>query len=367
MHKLFKSLVFFCALALIAVACGGDDEVPEAVAEASPATTASTTTAAPTSTIETTTTTEVVGGPVQPLTGEPAPDGANDHSAVVVKVSNNDSIARQAFLGLDQADIVFEERIEVGATRFAAVFHSSLPTEVGSVRSGRTSDVQIVANLGRPVFAISGANDGVNNQLRTAENDGLLVRASNEFADPQFERISEFTAPNNLVVDTAALLDKIEGGEAPQAIFDYSNNLTDIGQRSGGVLVAARDDTAFVWDEDLNGYLRFDDGVQSFNRDGAEIAPQNVVILTTAYVPSRIDSQSVDALTVGEGPVTVYSNGRMVQGQWTRGFERDAYTLLTTDGQIIGLAPGQTWVSLALAGTNSNLNRAVADEIRAAG
>ncbi len=363
MHKLFRLLALLCALALVAAACGGDDESLDQAADTSPATTASTTTQAPTTTVEATTTTEAPSGPIQPLTGEPAPNGPNDHSAVVVKVSNNDTVARDAFLGLDQADIIFEERIEVNATRFAAVFHSSLPTEVGSVRSGRTSDVQIVANLGNPVFAISGANDGVNDQLRTAENDGLLVRASNEFGDPEFRRITEFTAPNNLVVDTAALLDKAEGGEAPNPIFDYSNNLDELGQRAGGVLVRARDDSAFIWDEDVAGYLRFDAGIQSFNRDGTEIAPQNVVILTTAYVSSQIDAESIDAVTVGEGPVVVYSNGRMVQGRWNRGFERDAYTLVTNDGETIGLAPGQTWVALAPSGSNSNLNRAAADAI----
>ena len=115
MHKLFRLLALLCALALVAAACGGDDESLDQAADTSPATTASTTTQAPTTTVEATTTTEAPSGPIQPLTGEPAPNGPNDHSAVVVKVSNNDTVARDAFLGLDQADIIFEERIEVNA------------------------------------------------------------------------------------------------------------------------------------------------------------------------------------------------------------------------------------------------------------
>ena len=67
--------------------------------------------------------------------------------AVVVKVSNNNSRSRAALIGLDQADIVFEERIEASATRFAAVFHSQLPPNVGPVRSGRTTDINILPVL----------------------------------------------------------------------------------------------------------------------------------------------------------------------------------------------------------------------------
>jgi len=366
MHKLCKSFILFCALALIAAACGGDDDSADAAADVAPETSevaeVTTSTEAPpsttTSTTTTTTTIAVPSGPTLPLTGEQVgDDGGGAHPAVVIKISNNDTTARQAMLGLAEADIVFEERIEQQATRFAAVFHSTLPTEVGSVRSGRTSDVDIVSNLNRPVFAFSGANDGVNGQIRQAENDGLLVRASNELADSQFRRISDFSAPNNLVVDAAALLEKVEGGEAPQAIFDYGNNVTEIGTPSPGVRVAARTDAAYTWLESAGGYLRFQGGDQSVGRDGAPVVPQNVVVLTTSYVPSQIDAASVDAVTVGEGPVVVYSNGFRVEGTWTRSFARDPYTFVTPDGQTIGLAPGQTWVSLAPAGTNAELSQ----------
>jgi len=370
MHKLMKSLAFLLALALMAAACGGDDEGDVAADAVETTTTTTTTTEAPATTVaetttsSTTTTTEVPAGPTMPLSGVPIGDGdPADHAAVVIKISNNDSTARAALLGLDQADVSFEERIEQEATRFAAVFHSSLPTEVGSVRSGRTSDVQIVSNLNRPVFAFSGANDGVHEDLRQAETDDLLVRATNDFGDPQFRRISEFSAPNNLVVDATALLDEIEGGEPPRPIFDFSNNVADLGTPSTGVVVSARTDASYVWEESLGRYLRFQGADQLATRDDVDIAPTNVIILTTTYVPSVIDSQSVDAITVGSNPVVIYSNGFRVEGTWTRDFERDPYTFETSDGQTIGLAPGQTWVSLAPAGQSADLTQAQADAL----
>ncbi len=351
------------ALVMLAAACGGDDEETAETTSSTSSTTS--TTEAPTTTTSTTTTEAPDIGPVYPLTGEPLDElNPPDHAAVVVKISNNDTTARAALQGLDEADIVFEERIEQKSTRFASVFHSVLPEEVGSVRSGRTSDVQIVSNLNRPVFAFSGANDGVHGQLRRAENDGLLVRASADFADPQFRRISDFSAPNNLVVDVAALLSKAEDGEPPLPIFDYSDNVIALGSASAGVRVEASSPASYVWSAPDGGYLRFQGTEPHVTRDGVQITPQNVVVLTTTYVPSQIDRVSVDAITIGSGPVVIYSGGFRVEGTWTRDFPRDPYTFTTPDGDVIGLAPGQTWVSLTPAGTSTELSLKQADELR---
>lgn len=375
MQWIIRTLALFVALALLAVACGGGDEAETAdSADAVETEEVTTTTAAPaptttTAAVEETTTTEAApSGPVFPLTGVVLESGDDpDHAAVVVKISNNDGNARAALDGLDEADIIFEERIEVEATRFAAVFHSSLPEQVGSVRSGRTSDVQIVANLNRPVFAFSGANEGVHNQLRAAESDGVLLRSSADFGDSQFRRISEFSAPDNLVADVSRLVDVAPAdSEAPSPIFDYSNNVAELGRRSPGVLAEARSNAQYVWSGSAGGYLRFQGGVPHVTRDDVHIAPANVIILTTTYVPSQVDAASVDAVTIGEGRVEVYSNGARVVGTWSREFPRDPYTLTTADGEIIGLAPGQTWVSLSPALTSTELTDQEAEALATA-
>lgn len=357
MNRLTRWIALFLALTLLAAACGGSDPVEEAAVEET-----TTTTEAPpetTTTEATTTTTEApLDGPIFPLTGEVSADGVvPEHPAVVVKISNNDASARAALDGLDQADLIYEERIEVQATRFAAVFHSSLPEQVGSVRSGRTSDVQIVANLNRPVFGFSGANDGVHDQLRQAESDGILLRASADFGNSQFSRISDFSAPDNLVADVSRLVEVApDDSESPEPVFDFSANVAEIGRPSAGVRVAARSEAQYVWSESDGGYLRFQGEAPHVTRDGTQITPTNVVILTTTYLPSQIDGSSVDAVTIGEGEVEVYSGGSRIVGTWTREFARDPYTLTTASGEIIGLAPGQTWVSLSPAGTASEMS-----------
>src|SRR5512143_549383 len=70
-----------------------------------------------------------------PLTGLPvrAGDPAAARPALLVKVDNAFEARPQA--GIDKADVVYEELVEGGITRLAAVFQSSDPGEVGPVRS----------------------------------------------------------------------------------------------------------------------------------------------------------------------------------------------------------------------------------------
>ena len=96
-----------------------------------------------------------------PLTGVPleSSDEIPNRPALAVKMPNNPQALPQT--GLNEADIVFEEIINDGITRFAAVFHSQGSDPVGPIRSGRAQDVDILSNLNSPLFAWSGGNPGV--------------------------------------------------------------------------------------------------------------------------------------------------------------------------------------------------------------
>jgi hypothetical protein len=363
-----RCVAVLVAAGLLAAACGGSD--PETAEDSASSTTTTTTIA---ETVEpdaeeeamaedaedasSTTTVAVDFGPVFPLTGEALGDAdAPTTPALVLKISNNDDRSRAALTGLDHADIVFEERIEANATRFAAVFHSDVPDEVGPIRSARTSDVDIVSNLSNPVFGYSGSNAGVAGQLREADDQGLLTRVTAETGASPFYRNNSFSAPDNLMVGGPEMLDlALAESGPPNPVFDMSDTVLDLGVPSLGAWVQARSNASYLWNEDVQGYLRFQSEVPQVTQDGVQIAPANVVVLTTTYVASQIDATSVDAQTIGSGPVVVYSRGFRVEGTWTREFARDPYTLVTHDGQTIGLAPGMTWVSLTPDGTGREL------------
>ncbi|OYV58593.1 MAG: hypothetical protein B7Z69_09290, partial [Actinobacteria bacterium 21-73-9] len=82
--------------------------------------TSSTTTTASTSTTSTT------PAPIAPLTGLPDPGGAALHRpALTVKIENTPEAMPQ--WGVAQADVVYEEIVNGGITRLAAVFNSQAP------------------------------------------------------------------------------------------------------------------------------------------------------------------------------------------------------------------------------------------------
>src|SRR5204863_7385063 len=100
-----------------------------------------------------------------PLTGRIVAARVARRPAVTVKIENTPDARPQS--GLADADVVYEEVLEGGVTRFAAVFHSRVPTWAGPVRSVREMDPAIVAPL-RGAVAFSGGTDANVALLRDA-------------------------------------------------------------------------------------------------------------------------------------------------------------------------------------------------------
>jgi len=80
--------------------------------------------------------------PRHPLTGVELGSTVVSGPSVAVKIDNTSSGRPQ--VGIASADIVYEELVEGGVTRYLAVFHTTIPDEVGPVRSGRPQDAGIV-------------------------------------------------------------------------------------------------------------------------------------------------------------------------------------------------------------------------------
>ena len=112
---------------------------------------------------------------VAALTGLPAGPDVAARPIVATKIDNYRLARPHAALSV--ADVVFEVNTE-SVSRFVALFHTELPTRVGPVRSAaRTTDVELLTAMNRPIFAFSGANPGVNRWLDSATESGVLVRA----------------------------------------------------------------------------------------------------------------------------------------------------------------------------------------------
>src|SRR5580658_8774450 len=113
-----------------------------------------------------TTTTKPSSRSVAPLTGLPYPKRLlKDRSALTVKIDNTPEAQPQ--YGIQDADVVYEEIVEGGITRLAAIFNSHVPSVVGPVRSVRRTDREIVFPIGG-VFACSGGAEYALKSIATA-------------------------------------------------------------------------------------------------------------------------------------------------------------------------------------------------------
>ena len=81
---------------------------------------------------------------------------------MAVKIDNYPAGRPQS--GLDKADIIFEEPVEGGITRYAAVFQCQDAALIGPVRSARNIDIGILGQLGNPLLAhVGGINPVIAN------------------------------------------------------------------------------------------------------------------------------------------------------------------------------------------------------------
>ncbi|HCB34251.1 MAG TPA: hypothetical protein DEP69_03555 [Acidimicrobiaceae bacterium] len=340
---------------LAAAACsGGSTSVADTTTTVSPTTTTAppppTTRAAPVTTVPpTTTTTTTEPPPLAPLTGLVAAAEIT-RPAVVVKIDNHRNATPQ--WGLNQADVVFEEIVEGGITRFAAVFHSNDLATIGPIRSARTGDFDLLRNLNKPIFVNSGANEIVWRLLR--REDAIVVSDANISA--VFSRSPDKHAPHNLVTSTALVYAARPGeGGTPPALFRYhepGRPLANSSRASGVDIDFGTLDVSYRWDAPLGGYARTHYGRPHNDFAGERIAPANLIVQLVRYGQSAGDRYTPEPRLIGSGDALVFSGGRMVEADWRRASStavteyRDA-----ADGRIVLLEPGPTWVALTRVGT----------------
>jgi hypothetical protein len=315
--------------------------------------------AAPTTTGSTTTSSTATSAPpaVQPLTGLPhsGDPAVLTRPALVAKIDNADGAGTaRPQAGINQADVVVEERVEGSVTRLAAVFHSQDADPVGPIRSFRTTDLHIVANLNQPLLAWSGANADFARLAR----EGPLVDVGYDAVPDAYYRDPDRRAPHNLMTSTPALRAHTpEGAGPPPPLFTYraqgsplagGRPVADVrvsyGSRGGSAPVNYRTDTG------TGTFLRFQRDTPHLDAAGVQVQVENVVIMHVRYVPTGATDSGgnpvPEAELIGEGTAWVLSGGSIVEGRWSRPSEEAVATLVDAAGAVIALAPGRTWVAL---------------------
>ncbi|HUX03916.1 MAG TPA: DUF3048 domain-containing protein [Acidimicrobiales bacterium] len=299
-----------------------------------------------TTTVPTTTTT-VVHYPDAPLTGLSDPTGVSlKRPALTVKVENTPEALPQ--WGIDQADVVYEEIVNGGITRLAAVFNSHAPARVGPVRSVRPTDQQIVWPLGG-IFAFSG---GAPYAVQSISQAPVKLVDESSAGAAMFRDPTRY-APHNLYADATKVfaLGATLGATPvpPPALFTYRGT-----GRSATGPVAAKFVVPFpseyavtwTWDTTTHGWDRTLFGQPIVTGTNVRVSPKNVIVMYVNYV-NGVGTFTSYANLQGTGSALVFTDGHELHATWSHGTSKSSViTYTNAAGQPIALTPGQTWVEL---------------------
>jgi Protein of unknown function (DUF3048) N-terminal domain/Protein of unknown function (DUF3048) C-terminal domain len=322
------------------VVLGGGTDPAEPATTTSPPTTAATTTVV---------TEPPAPLPTWPLTGLEVVGGDAAHldqPALVVKIDNADQGARPQ-IGINEADVVYEERVEGGVTRFLTVFHSHDSQPIGPVRSGRSTDIPIFSALNRPMFAWSGSNEFMAAEIR----DSNMVDVGHTPAVDQYYRDGSRRAPHNLFINGYQAMVDTHRDDAgpPPALFAFrATSTTQVGDPVTHVDLSFGGSGAVpvTYDWDGSGWARGQNGRPHVDGAGVQVSPPNVVVQFVEYVGYSRGPHIPVGQTVGEGEVWVLTDGMRIVGRWVKPTPDAVTQYLLPDGSPIELTPGRTWVAL---------------------
>jgi hypothetical protein len=291
-----------------------------------------------------------------PLRGTPVDGGDAGRPALAVKVDATTGGRPQ--IGLADADVVVEELVEGGLTRYLAVFHSRDPDEVGPVRSARSTDIDLLAELGRPLFAWSGANP----TFRALVEDADLVDVGVAAVPDAYRRSDDRRAPYNLIASPDGLREAAgDGGTTAPALFSYrADDAGPVTAPGAQPVTGYRASTLattieWTWDPASQLWQRTQDGTPHLDAGGGRITAANVVVRTTEYRDSGVrDSTGAavpEAVLVGDGDAWVLTAGLAVPARWHKPTADTPTTYTDRDGVPVLLTPGTTWLEVLPPGT----------------
>lgn len=291
---------------------------------------------------------------VCPLTGlEPRREALVARPAVALKIENA-AVARP-LSGLEDADLVYEELVEGGETRFMAIYHCGDTRKGGPIRSARMVDPAIMMPKTR-ILGYSGANTEVTSALEAA---GVVSLTEDEAAaSDAMERVERpgISLEHTLYADSARLrrLGRREFTDPPpEDLFRFGELEGGRTRRASTISInfGGASTIGYEWNASDATWQRFQDGAPFVAESGEHIAPKNVLIevhrVRASDVVDVTGTPSIEIVNeTGSGRAVLFRDGRAIPGKWTRSSTESETVFETRDGNEMVFAPGSIWIEL---------------------
>jgi Protein of unknown function (DUF3048) N-terminal domain/Protein of unknown function (DUF3048) C-terminal domain len=281
-----------------------------------------------------------------PLTGEDPGDVDTGRPAVAVKIENSPQARPQS--GLESADLVFEERVEGGITRFLVIYHCGTSKKAGPVRSGRFDDPKIAKPFTRMLVA-SGSNSIVQREM---EKQGMLYFEENTidglFRDPPGVIDVHSLYANVDALRKVAAKNKVKPPRTD--VFEFGDPVD--ADKARRVTINFVDSNAIEYRWKGGMWKRYEAGVSFTAASGKQIAVPNLLVQQvrvddsdTVFDVAGNPSPDIE-LEKSEGKLLLFRDGLVVKGRWKMGKVGDPIQYLDSDGEPLRFAEGPIWVEL---------------------
>lgn len=316
-------------LSLVAVACGGDEPAPpvQAAEEQTPS---------------------PEPDPTCPLTGETPEDPARlERPAVAVKIENSPQARPQS--GLEDADLVFEEIVEGGITRFMAIYHCGATDKAGPVRSARFDDPKLALPF-TDVLAFSGANAIVEAELET---QGLTILNEDTAGGALFRDPPGSYDVHSLHANVTDLLKaaKKAKGKVPAAETFRFGDLADGAKKARSVTVHFNASNTIEYRWEGGAWKRYEAGSPFMTEAGAQISVPNVLVMevdvnNSTKIKDVAGNPSPDIDLLNKGKALLFRDGKVLKGTWAMPDVGEVPVFQMKDGSPMVFAVGPIWVEL---------------------
>ncbi len=303
-----------------------------------------------------------------------------------MKVSNYTWVVRPQS-GLSQADIVYEYEVEGGVTRFAAIYRSQGSDHVGSIRSGRLLDLELVP-MYQGLLAYSGSNDPIKNMiLQGSCIDPTTGSRSPCSKDPNSQQIEStnwkyqaFTPQfgtncppfcrfprtglafeHTLFLNTFQLWDLASKYSINQGLqgkgFAFADQPAVGGKTANDIFIKwfGDQDARWQYNPDDHKYYRWNTGLPHIDANtGQQLTADNVIVIQANHknrpdiYENETGSPAVEVQLWGQEKAWLFRDGKWYQGIWIRhNREHGALVLMTEDGKSpLLLKPGNSWIEV---------------------
>jgi hypothetical protein len=265
-----------------------------------------------------------------------------------MKIENSVDARPQS--GLEAADLVVEELVEGGITRFAAMYQSRLPRTAGPVRSVRNVD----ASLAGPTRGLLAYSGGAGRVLRIVGR-APVQQLSPSQAGNAYHRSSRRRAPHNLYANARKLSAHAHRGHrAPRAYLPFARDTAEAasGKRARVLRLAfsPAEHPTWTYDRARHRWERSEGRRPARAASGARLVADNVIVLRIrtrdAGYKDPAGSFVPETVLKGSGPAILATGGRVVHATWHKRGRDRVLRFTGPGGHPRKIAPGRTWLEL---------------------